>query len=147
MTLAVVQAKPVTACTSPTAFSIVADGFMDATGVAVQAVQAKSYCPRVSLFSEWKRGNRDYNRKTPVPPVPPPSPIPSDWVAIPLEACLFDPLYRGTLTGKVPDGWSRDGWVMSLRDRMTRTDDKAVRKRLQDELDAVQAVEASAEGE
>jgi hypothetical protein len=66
-----------------------------------------------------------------------PEPIPPDWVAIPLEQCIFDPLYRGTLTGKVPDGWSREGWMMSLRDRMTRTDDKAVRERLQAEIRGV----------
>jgi len=68
----------------------------------------------------------------------PPSPLPSDWVAIPLEACLFDPLYTGRLDGKVPDGWSRDGWIMVTRDRMTRTDDKAMRERLQAEIEAVE---------
>jgi hypothetical protein len=107
------------------------------------------------MFSEWKRKNRDYNRKPPGPPGPvnetrtddtasgdsrykrthaepgpPPSPIPPDWVAIPLEQCIFDPLYRGTLTGKVPDGWSTSGWLMSLRDRQHRTDDEVVRERL-----------------
>ncbi len=131
---------------------------MDATSRVVQAVQAKSYCTHSGLFSEWKRGNRDYNRETPVPPVPvnetrngdtvsgdswykrtPAEPVPPpDWVFIPLEQCIFDPLYRGTLTGKVPDGWSRDGWVMSLGDRMTRTDDKAMRDRLQAEIEAVE---------
>lgn len=64
-------------------------------------------------------------------------PIQTDWVAIPLEQCIFDPLYRGTLTGKVPDGWSREGWVMVTRDRMHRTDDRAMRDRLQAEIEAV----------
>ena len=136
---------------------------MDATSRVVQAVQAKSYCVSVSMFSEWKRGNRDYNRETPVPPVPvnetrngdtangdprykrtpaepvpPPSSIPPDWVAIPLEQYIVDALYRGTLTGQVPPRWSRDGWVMSLRDRTHRTDDKEMRARLQAEIDAVE---------
>jgi len=66
-----------------------------------------------------------------------PEPIPFGSVAIPLEQCIFDPLYRGTLTGQVPPGWSRDGWIMVTRDRMCRTDDKAMRDRLQAEIDAV----------
>ncbi len=75
--------------------------------------------------------------------MPPPSPIPADWVAIPLEQCIFDPLYLGLagLTGKVPDGWTRDGWIMSLRDRLSRVDErddeKAVTKLLQRELEAI----------
>jgi hypothetical protein len=78
------------------------------------------------------------SKRTHAEPGPPPSPIPSDWVSIPLEQCIFDPLYIGTLTGKVPDGWSRDGWIMVTRDRMRRTDDKAMRARLQAEIDAVE---------
>jgi hypothetical protein len=133
----------------------------------VQAVQANLYCPRSSLFSEWKRRRKEHNKETPGPPGPvnenrtcdtvrgesqskrtpgepgPPTGtrcaiVPSEWVSIPLEQCIFDPLYLGLagLTGKVPDGWSRDGWVMSLQDRLTRTNDPVIRRRLRAELRA-----------
>jgi len=162
MTPEVGQANPSGTCPGHTAFSIALGEFMAATSRVGQVGQAKSYCTHVSLFSEWKGKRRGYNRETPVPLVPPnetrtgdtasgdswskrtpaepvpPPPIPTDTLSVPLEQCIFDPLYTGTLTGKVPNGWSRDGWVMSLRDRSTRTDDPEVKRRLKDELRAVE---------
>jgi hypothetical protein len=100
----------------------------------------------VTRTGDTARGD-SWSKRTPTEPVPPPSLNPSDGalVAIPLEACLFDALYRGTLTGKVPDGWSRDGWIVSLRDRLSRVDErddeKVVTKLLQRELEAIERCE------
>jgi len=60
----------------------------------------------------------------------------------------IDPLYTGRLTGKVPDGWTRDGWIISLRDRITRTHMQPGRRMLQAELDAIEAtVKPSPQGD
>lgn len=175
MTPEVVQAKPVRACTSQTAFSLAPGEFVGANSGAVQAVQANSYCTHVSLFSEWKGKRRGYNRETPVPPVPvnenrngdtvsgdsrykrtpaepvpPPSPdtlvpptgtrraiVPSDYAVIPWPIDI-DPLHTGRLTGKVPGDWSRDGWIMSLKDRIKRTRIQPGRRMLQAELGTIE---------
>ena len=62
---------------------------------------------------------------------------PPDPCEIRYEAPLFDPLYTGTLTGEVPHGWTRDGWIISLKDRMTRTDDPVMLDMLNRELKSV----------
>ena len=165
MTMEAVQARPVPACTSQPALPIPPSGFMGATTGVVQAVQANSYCPRVSLFSEWKGRRRDYNKKTPVPPVPtapastktvvsaksgtselvPASPILDAFMVI--LSIEVDALYTGRLTGKVPMGWTRDGWVIATRDRLKRTHDPVGRRRLKAELRSVEGeVEASRGG-
>lgn len=70
--------------------------------------------------------------------------IPSDFMEIPWPIDI-DPLHTGRLTGKVPPGWSRDGWIMVTRDRMTRTNDPELLRLLQAELDAIEAVETETE--
>jgi hypothetical protein len=79
-------------------------------------------------------------KRIPTASGPPPSLIPSGFAVIPWPTDI-DPLYTGRLTGKVPDGWSRDGWLCSLRDRLSRVDErddeKVVTKLLQRELEAI----------
>ena len=129
------------------------------TGQVGQVGQATLICPRSRLFSEWKARSRNVNRETLVPLVPsalphtasgvpvacgteslapPPSPILSDYAAFRLADIPTDPLYCGRLEGRVPPGWSRDGWIAVTHDRMRRTDDKAMRGRLHAELRAVE---------
>ncbi len=164
MRLDAAQANHHGACASETAFSVAPVAILDASSGVSQASQANSYCTRVSLFSEWKRKCRDYNKETPVSPVPAPEnrtgdsksadswhkptpvqPVPApslnlaDWVSVPLEACIIDPLYTGRLTGKVPDGWTREGWIIATWDRLKRTRDPVGRRRLRAELRAVEA--------
>jgi len=117
-----------------------------------------------TLFSHWKRTGEGYKGKA-VPLVPhapnrtgdtegdvswhkristepvPPSLIPSDYSAIPWPIDI-DPLHLGLdgLTGRVPDGWSRDGWIMVTKDRMKRTDCLIVLGMLQAELGAIEGV-------
>lgn len=172
MTPEVGQAKPRRACPRQTAFSVATGEFMNATSRVGQVGQVMSYCTHVSLFSEWKGKRRGYNRGTPVPLVPvnenrtddtesgdswdkptpaelvpPSSPIPSGYMVIPWPIDI-DPLYTGRLTGKVPDGWTRDGWIISLRDRITRTHMQPGRRMLQAELDAIEAtVKPSPQGD
>jgi hypothetical protein len=163
MTPTVGQATPGRACPRQTAFAIASGAKMDTTPGVGQVGQAMSYCTHVSLFSEWKAKRRGYNRETPVPlvpvneshtgdtvsgdywdkrtpaePVPLPSPIPFAFAVIPWPYDI-DPLYAGRLTGKVPDGWTRDGWIISLRDRITRTHMQPGRGRLKAELRTIEA--------
>ncbi len=135
-------------------------------GQVRQVRQANSYCTHGNLFSLWKRENKSRNRETPAPRVAPalnpyceretgvvaesldaePVAVPSgshpDWVPIPLSACLVDPLHTGRLIGKVPSGWTRVGWLLSLRDRLSRVDerdnDRVVSGRLEAELRAIE---------
>ena len=72
-----------------------------------------------------------------------------DYMVIPWPIDI-DPLYRGIdgLTGRVPPGWSKSGWVCSLRDRITRTHIQPGRRRLQTELGAIEAaVKPSPQGD
>lgn len=60
-----------------------------------------------------------------------------DYVVIPWPIYI-DPLHTGRLTGKVPSGWSREGWIMVTRDRMTHTNDEVVLGLLRAELSALE---------
>jgi len=80
-----------------------------------------------------------WSKRTPAEPGPPPSPIPSDYAVIPWPIDI-DPYHTGRLEGRVPSGWSRDGWIMVTRDRMKRTNDEVVLGMLRAELDAVEGV-------
>ena len=133
----------------------------------VQAVQANNHCPRVNLFREWKNRIQQHNKETPVPPVPPVEsalphtgsgvsaehstdalvPPPSDWHSFTLSDVPTDPLHTGRLEGRVPHGWTRNGWIAATRDRIVRTDDPVVRRMLQGELDAVEAPPPPVPGE
>lgn len=71
----------------------------------------------------------------------PPGAFAQDAIATPMWTASAEALYSGALTGSVPAGWSRDGWIDSLRDRMARTDDPVVRRMLKRELDAILATD------
>ena len=60
-------------------------------------------------------------------------------VEIPWQVCHnVDPLHSGKLTGHVPRCWTARGWVMSLKDRLRRTDDAETVARLKSELKAIE---------
>jgi hypothetical protein len=60
-----------------------------------------------------------------------------DYCVIPWPIDI-DPYHTGRLEGRVPSGWSRDGWIMVTKDWMRRTDDEVVLGLLRAELDAVE---------
>lgn len=117
----------------------------------------------MSLFQEWLLKKQTRNKELPGPPGPRvSSPMAvSDLPSPPAEqasaraiagdfilACItddapqwqvpLDPLYTGKLCGIVPENWSREGWLASVRDRMARTNDPVVLAMLRAELDAIE---------
>lgn len=68
----------------------------------------------------------------------------SDWNAdyrhsFTLADVPTDALYTGKLTGRVPDKWTKQGWIIAIRDRLKRTNDRVLRRLLRAELRAVEA--------
>ena len=70
-----------------------------------------------------------------------PAPNSADHQETKIDRIPIDPLYFGRLDGKVPAGWTLDGWLMSLRDRLRRVhergDERVVARRLEAEMDAI----------
>ena len=108
-------------------------------------------CATRTIAFDWKREAllpEPSPPKLPVatPPPPPPALPPS---ATPMRGTFIEPvgplppplkidaLYSGRLTGTVPPGWSRDGWVVAMRDNIRRTDDGWQRDRFIAEINAV----------
>jgi hypothetical protein len=82
----------------------------------------------------------------PVPPVPDSipatPPIRGTFITAigpPPPAFKIDALHSGRLTGRVPSSWTTTGWLISLKDRMNRTDDALQRDRFREEILAVSA--------
>lgn len=51
----------------------------------------------------------------------------------------LDALYTGALTGRVPTSWSSDGWLLSLKNRMSRTDCPEMIERFRCEIESIKA--------
>lgn len=112
------------------------------TAQLVQVVQVIPYSCTRSRFRRWKEQSNNKEMGGPPGPAVPTSYSESSDV-IPVECDhakagpALDPLYTGTLTGKVPHGWTREGWILAMRDRMSRTNCPDMQRRLREELAAI----------
>lgn len=106
----------------------------------------------MSLFSMWQLAKKTLGPLGPPGPAQPsecPNPPRHETVCETLPAnegnCeprpvpSLDPLYTGTLTGKTPADWTSDGWLLSLKDRMTRADCPEMIERFRSEIESIRA--------
>jgi hypothetical protein len=74
----------------------------------------------------------------PAPPLPTPPPMRGTFIEpigpTPPPMPRLDQLYTGRLTGTVPPGWTRDGWLMAMKDNLRRTDDPLQQRMFREEI-------------
>lgn len=98
-------------------------------------------CPPLSLVSNEGQVGTPASSSPPIPTDCDPIPSPQTHKVIPWPVTI-DPLHTGRLEGRVPDGWTRDGWIMATKDRLRRLkerdDERTVTRMLQAELKAIE---------
>lgn len=88
-------------------------------GSLLEACKKKLFPDDLGINEPRSRNETNELNEKRVAPAWTPSPTDTGVGEIPWRLCLdVDPLHTGQLTGKVPPGWTREGWAIAQRNRL-----------------------------